>query len=491
MNHGEDRSAPHIMRTEPPQPLMRDLKPADLFPVDALGSVLGPAACAIQDRISAPLAICGSSLLAAATLAAQARANVVLPTGQAKPISNYFVTIANTGERKSAVDQEALRPIRRCEAALQARYAELSFAYQRDRSLWRSARRTLTENGGSLGEIKAALDRLGQEPVRPPEPLLTCEEPTFEGLCRALELGQPSLGIFAAEGGQFIAGRAMASAKISTAAGLSKLWDGEPLARVRADRTTVLAGRRVAIHLMVQPNIAAIWFGDELLMNQGLLSRFLPTAPASVSGTRKWHEETFGTNAALESYEARLLEMLETPLIAGNGVGGLAPRQLVLSGSARARWVEYYERVEEELTAGGRLRPVVGLANKLPEHAARIAAVLTLVTDIERGEVASLEMESAVAIVQHYANEALRLFGARTVRSELGEAQQLLTWLHRRVDSIVSLPDIYQLGPNSIRDKRSARRAAHLLEEHGHLVRVREGGFIGETFRREVWQLVR
>ena len=38
----------------------------------------------------------------------------------------------------------------------------------------------------------------------------------------------------------------------------------------RLDGFTVLPGRRVAMHLMAQPDVAAIWFGDRLLVEQGL-----------------------------------------------------------------------------------------------------------------------------------------------------------------------------------------------------------------------------
>jgi uncharacterized protein DUF3987 len=96
---------------EPPLPLMRELPPADPFPTEALGEVLGPAATAIHDRIQAPIAICGQSVLATGTLAVQAFANVELPMQHAKPLSSFFMTVAATGERKSAVDQEALWPV--------------------------------------------------------------------------------------------------------------------------------------------------------------------------------------------------------------------------------------------------------------------------------------------------------------------------------------------------------------------------------------------
>lgn len=54
-----------------PQPLVRQIDPATAFPVNALGNVLGAAATAIQDITQAPLSMCGQSVLAAATLAAQ------------------------------------------------------------------------------------------------------------------------------------------------------------------------------------------------------------------------------------------------------------------------------------------------------------------------------------------------------------------------------------------------------------------------------------
>ena len=107
---------------EPPRPLIRELPPADPFPIDALGDLLGSAATAIHERVRCPIAICGQSVIAAATLAAQAHADVQLPTGHVRPISNFFVTIAETGERKTAADSEALWPVRKREKALREAY---------------------------------------------------------------------------------------------------------------------------------------------------------------------------------------------------------------------------------------------------------------------------------------------------------------------------------------------------------------------------------
>ena len=482
------------LKMEPPRPLMRELPPADPFPVDALGPILAPASRAIHDRVQAPIAICAQSVLAAATLAVQAHANVELPMGHAKPLSGYFVSIAATGERKSAVDQEALWPVRKREAILRETYADERRKYEDEKDAWEAARKAAIKTAkGDRAQIKQKLEALGPAPFPPLEPIMTCAEPTYEGLCKLLAIGLPSVGIFAAEGGQFVGGHGMSDdAKLRTASGLSGFWDGEPIKRVRAlDGSTVLPGRRVAMHLMAQPEVAAIWFGDRLLVEQGLLSRVLATAPEAASGQRMWRDASPESDRALKRYGARLLDILEQPLpLVQKTRNELAPRAVPLASEARRLWIGFHDHVEKLLGSGGELEPVRGLANKLPEHAARIAGVLTLVGDITASEIGWAQ-EAGILLAQHYAAEALRLFGASRVSGELWEAQQLLTWLLTVwPEPLVSLPDIYQRGPNLIRDKARAHRAVTILLDHGQLIDAPASEVAG-TFRRGVWRIVR
>jgi hypothetical protein len=482
-------------KPEPPRPLIRELPPADPYPIVALGGVLASAASAIHDRVQAPLAVCAQSVLAAATLTTQAHADVVLPTGHAKPLSNYFVTVAATGERKGAVDAEALWPVRRREAALRESYDRDTLAHRNATEAWEAARRAAIKRAkGDRDRTRAALDALGSPPSPPLLPLITCPEPTYEGLCRLLAAGQPSIGIFAAEGGQFVGGHGMAQdARLRTAAGLSAAWDGEPIRRVRAiDGVTVLPSRRVAMHLMTQPDVAASWMSDRLLIDQGLMSRVLATAPEPASGTRMWHDPSPESDAAMRSYGACLLDILERPMpLTPSARNELAPRSLLLSDAARTMWIRFVDHVEMRLGAAGELEPVRGLGNKLPEHAARIAAVLTLVSNIEAGEVSPAEMQAGIAIAEHYATEALRLAGASCIGTELIEAQRLLRWLHTSwLHPVVSLPDVYRLGPGSIRDAASARGAVGILVDHGWLVEAPPCE-IDRVTRREVWRIIR
>lgn len=61
-----------------PEPLRRPLPSAEPYPIEALGEILGPAAQRMHEVIQAPEARCGQSVLAAASLAAQAHADVLV-----------------------------------------------------------------------------------------------------------------------------------------------------------------------------------------------------------------------------------------------------------------------------------------------------------------------------------------------------------------------------------------------------------------------------
>src|SRR3546814_20003810 len=75
--------------------------------------------------------------------------------------------------------------------------------------------------------------------------------------------------------------------RLRTGAGLSSFWDGTPVKRVRGgDGVSILKGRRLSLHVMVQPGIAEGLLADPMLQQQGLPSRLLVAAPASIAGTR-------------------------------------------------------------------------------------------------------------------------------------------------------------------------------------------------------------
>ncbi len=436
--------------------------------------------------------MCGQSVLAATTLAVQAHADVVLPTGQVKPISSFFFTVGATGERKSAADTEALEPIKKYEQQLRDIYVSESPDYLNSLEVWEKQRKQILADKAGFPDVitkKAGIDAIGSKPQRPLFPMLTSTDPTFEGLAKQFIDGQPSVGLFSAEGGQFIGGHGMSSeAKLRTAAGLSSMWDGEPIRRVRAgDGASILPGRRLCIHLMAQPDVAAVMLSDRTLADQGLLSRLLVTAPISAVGNRQWHEPKPESGVALKKYEERLLSILEKPLPLADGkTNELKPRQLKLSSEAREGWIAFVDHIEGEMMSG--LEPIQGLANKLPEHATRLAAVLALVEDIEAEQISTEHMAAGIELAQYYANEALRLFASGHINPDLLLAQRALDWLQKDwCEKYVSLRVIYTHGPNPIRDSKTAKRIVKILVEDGWLIPVGKSVEVDGHKTKDAW----
>jgi Protein of unknown function (DUF3987) len=188
------------------------------------------------------------------------------------------VTVALSGERKTECDAQASGSIQKREKELRDKFNAEQTSHLNAKCASDKARDAAIKKAqGDRIRIKEELDALGPAPTSPLQPMLTCPEPTFEGLCKLFTSGQPSLGLFSTEGGQFFGGHAMSpDNKLKTAAGLLDLWDGKAIRRVRSgDGASILPGRRLSAHLMAQPDIADILLRDELLNGQGLLSRVL------------------------------------------------------------------------------------------------------------------------------------------------------------------------------------------------------------------------
>lgn len=197
--------------SEAPRPLRRELPAPAAFPIDQLGNILGPAANAIVEKVQCADAIAAMSVLGAASLAVQAHADVVIPVIEhAKPLSLFLVTVAASGERKSAADTEALWPIRKFEKELYDNYTAELPAYRNKMDAWEAEREKIKrDKQGDVAGKTSKFDALGIPPNPPLTPMLTCPEPTFEGLCKLYTNGMPMLGICSDEGGQFVGGHGL------------------------------------------------------------------------------------------------------------------------------------------------------------------------------------------------------------------------------------------------------------------------------------------
>ena len=147
---------------EPPRPLRRPIPAPDPYPIDALGG-LAAVVKKLHATIQAPQALCGQSVLAATTLAVQAYADIHID-GRVMPVSAYFLTVGESGERKSAVDREALFPHRAYEKTLVDQYEKDCQGYENDFAAFKKAREEALKKAKTREEKKSALDAIGPAP---------------------------------------------------------------------------------------------------------------------------------------------------------------------------------------------------------------------------------------------------------------------------------------------------------------------------------------
>ena len=180
------------------------------------------------------------------------------------------------------------------------------------------------------------------------------------------------------EGGGFIGGFGMSDEhRLRTIAGRASLWDGTPVNRWRAgDGVARHAGRRVSVHLMVQPVAAEGLLSDPLAAGQGFLARFLIAAPQSVIAARLRQGHALSSDAALARFAERIGAMLRQPLALREGTRNEPDPPLIpMDADAREHLADFAMLAEREQAAGGMFRDVRPFASKAAEQAARIAAV--------------------------------------------------------------------------------------------------------------------
>lgn len=472
------------------RPLFRELPPPPDFPVDALGPLRDPA-LAIQSRTQAPVEICAQAVLAVATLAVQAHIDVDLPGGGIKPAVNMFVSIAESGERKTSVDKIALAPVREMEAHWNSEHKLAKAEFENRLVAWNTARRAVKKE--TAADMVAALSEIGLEPEAPPHPMLVCSDVTPEALVLHLEKGRPMAGLFTAEGGILVGGAAFTDeSRMRTAALLNNLWDGEPIRRQRVGTgRTFLPGRRCCAHIMMQHVVADRLLGDSMLDGMGMLARMLIVAPESTAGTRMFKHDAPANTAILAAYNERIAMLLQMqPVTNDLNDRELVPRVLPLDADAREAWIVFHNQCEAAIGKNGALLTIKAFAAKLAEHAGRLAAVLTMYAEPQAQSVPLWAMKSGVALAGHYAMEMLRLHGGASIPMPLRNAQRLLEWWQRREEPILHLAKIYQYGPSDLRNGKAAKVAVKVLIEHGWIEQLEPGTEVEGKARRDVYRLV-
>lgn len=474
--------------TEPllddPTPLFRALPEGSDFPIDALGGIIGPAVLALHESaVQAPLSMCAAGALAAAAISTQIHANVLLPHGEVAPLSLFLLVVAESGERKSSLHKRVLEGVAKHTRQLEATYKAEITRHRIERVAWEAEQRLIATDKKitNLEARRTKLAELGPEPLAPRQPFLMVKEPTMQGLEKVMIAGQPSVGLFTSEAGEFLGGHAMGKERITgTLAKLNSLWDGEGVERIRAGEEAVICrDRRLSLFFQVQPHLSAQVLTHPIVRDIGFLSRLLICRPESAIGTRLAVKLTDEQSLALLEFSTRSFRLLQRPAPFADD-GSLQARELVFTNKAAQALSLFNDHVERESREGGAFAPIRGFASKLGQHVARLAGVMLLFEDHDATEIGMEHLQRGIDIGQFYASEALRLQGVAEVSPDLLEADTLREWLLSRWKSpTISVTEIVQYGPGAIRDSERVRELLTMLEANG---------FVGPIERADVRQ---
>ena len=485
-----------------PEPLLGEVGVAPDFPIDALGEYLSAGVRAVAKLAVVPPALAAQSILATASLCSQPHFDVRLPFGATAPLSLYFLTVADSGDRKTGADKLALKPIFEFEDRLQRDFREsaheLRAAIEAHKEMASHIKQTYKKQGREA--LENALADLGPPPQDQLHPTFIVSGGTIEGLLKYLRISRPSIALMTSEGGLWIGGHGMTEEnRVKTIALLSEIWDGSTVKTMTSgEGTNILKGRRLCFHILAQHSIAADLLGDPKTRDQGFLNRMLVTAPTSLAGTRfiEVGEEPDPTAVyELGLYHDRMARLVQVDLPTHDDpADGLSPRTLPMDAEATAAWQEYHNELEAKIGKDGEYQAIKGFVAKLPEMAARLAGCIAICNNNSGKTLQCIDgqaMRAGIEVSRYYLLESDRLFGQQAADPEIVDAKELSDWLATGwKENLVSVTAISQHGPNRLRrGAKSIKVLLGILEDAKHVTRCPDGGEVMGKRANSAWRI--
>lgn len=448
------------------------------YPLDALPACLRNAVTAVYLDLKAPVPLVANAALAALSLACQGHNKVASPSGGTGSVSLYFLTVAESGERKTTVEKMFTRCITDFESEHMAAAEKASKAYECDLELWKQTKKRLQTqlaksqaNGTPDLEIVERLKaHLSKFPSRPRRPRFIYADATPGALLQGLHEDLPSAGLFSSEGAIILDGAA-----VRNVPALNQLWDAASSIRVDRVRSESysLVDARLTMSIMIQPDLLRRFLGRKNgeARASGLLARMLIAYPSTTQGYRFLNDDPKHYYPSLRIFNEKIKTMLEKYYF-DESKGQNTAATVKFSVQAAREWREFYNRLESQLKPDGYLSDVRDHASKIAENMARMAALFHLIEGYGT-EISYDSVIRAAKICNWHLMEFKRLFGDKQeISEEFHNAKILEQWfLADQSRKICWIPksSILQYGPNKIRNKNALQNALDILSGQGKI----------------------
>ena len=461
------------------------------YPIDALPPDMRNAIEEVRSFVQAPVPMIATSAFGALALAIQGLVDVRRADTLTGPVSLFTLTIAESGERKTTVDNYFTTAVREYEMEKGKELEPDVHAYRTSLTVWNAKHqglqdkiRTLAKNDKPTDESEVKLAELEREKPRPVKvPHLIRTDETPEHLAIALQDEWPSAGIVSSEAGTVLGSHAMNQESVMrNLSQFNTLWDGGELQYGRVTRDSLrLRDVRLSVSLQVQPGALKVFLDKHgaLARGNGFLARFLIAWPESTQGFRLMTDPPKSW-PALSAFNLRIRELLNM----GHRLtdkGGIDPFLMELNPDARAQWRECHDAIEIQLRPGEPLSEIKDVASKAADNVARLAALIHIFCYGPNGAVGPESISTAFQVVSWHINETRRFLGEFSLPEELAKAALLDDWLRQRClsqgISEIGKREVSQYGPNALRRKQELDEALKVLEEH-HRIKLDYNGHI-------------
>lgn len=451
----------------------------DEFPLSSLPPLIRDAVIEAQQITQAPLGLVAASALGAVSLVCQNLIDVCRLNTLRGPVSLFLLTLAESGERKTAVDKLLMEPLYQQEMLLYSRHKNELTTWKNKEELLKAQKKALLSKlnkelrkgaDESETQLEALQKNRGEKPVRYK---FIFNDATTAAIKDQLCGQWRSVGIMSDEAGIIFDGDTLSELPF-----INKMWDGSVLSVDRKNEPEqMIENARMTLSLMVQPGLFDRYMERKgsVARDSGFLARCLISKPATTQGKR-FINGAVTPGGSLTAFHERLMELARGSIEKSSKDERYC---LHFSPEAQKIFIDHYNVLEQDLSPSGPLSQFRGHVSKKTENIARIAALLQYFSQGE-GKISADIMTSAVVISSWYTDEYKKLFALPDESElQLQDARELLDWLieecRGECPPRVRKNYILQCGPGRFRNRKKLNVLLNILASQLRLSVVQEG----------------
>lgn len=457
------------------------------------GSLLEGAAIEASSYVQVDHEMAFTSALGVISAVCQGLVDVSFPNNYTVPASLMMLTLANSGERKTALDSLLCQPLREVQKLKDEVYREEYQGYQRDLDIWKLKEKTLKkllqkrcENGDDTFDIVNELHELDKDqPQKPRACKLIYSDTTPSALAYSMYQNVPMAYLLSDEGGASINGHAFRDFNL-----LNSIWSGSEVAIDRkASESFTLRNARLSVTMMIQPEVFKRFMqkrGKEA-HESGFLSRYIVSCPVAQAGSRDKLSHK-GELIHVKKFQERVRKRLEMSLEVFEGKR--QKKTLSFTASACEFWEYIYGYIEREIKSDGVYAHAHAHAHasKLMDNITRVAALLhTFEKDDYQSEITKKDLRYAFCFCRYHSSHFINNVAGQPEVVEI--ANILVREIRKRAQNNVGSDNYYftkttvtQSGNPKLRVDGNFDRAVELLIKLGHLSKTIRNNTTQYTF---------